>query len=332
MTKRSRHFSIEWFKFRDLVENQELAVSWVSTDQNLADFFTKKLPRERFVYLRDSLMGDTGLQNYFETEKAKIDVVAKMCREKESEIFEKWQVNLVFDGSRFSSFSDDPNLEESEDEFHFPFSSALEGMDYDENLLSRSDWTMPRTFDTPSSPFVEEVAQTMAGPLGVAPRVDVFRPPEDDGTDTDVDEKGVAKYLIQGGPGGISAKHDLTAEPLPDHGRTIPIMPNHCRTMVGPCPDYLAEPLPDHGRNRPDAEPLPDHEPSSGPWADLALLQRTFSGPWADLAIADLQRTMGGPCQAPADLRRSMGRPLLAVPHHLQTLADLKKALAVPCR
>ena len=47
VTKRSRHFDIEWFKFKDLVENKELVVSWVPTDENWADFFTKKLARTK---------------------------------------------------------------------------------------------------------------------------------------------------------------------------------------------------------------------------------------------------------------------------------------------
>ena len=57
VTKRSCHFSIEWFYFKELVEQKELTVTWVVTGENLADFFTKKLAREKFVYFRDKLMG-----------------------------------------------------------------------------------------------------------------------------------------------------------------------------------------------------------------------------------------------------------------------------------
>ncbi len=71
VTKRSRHFSIEWFKFRDLSDSGELEVKWVSTVDNLADFLTKKLPRERFCNLRDRIMGDERQQAYF---KAKVNV------------------------------------------------------------------------------------------------------------------------------------------------------------------------------------------------------------------------------------------------------------------
>jgi hypothetical protein len=65
VTKRSRHYSIEWFKMHDLIEQKELHVSWVPTGENLADFFTKKLPRERFCLLRDKLMGTQADQNWF---------------------------------------------------------------------------------------------------------------------------------------------------------------------------------------------------------------------------------------------------------------------------
>ena len=42
VTKRTRHFDIEWFKFQDLVENCELKVQWIPTDDNVADFFTQR--------------------------------------------------------------------------------------------------------------------------------------------------------------------------------------------------------------------------------------------------------------------------------------------------
>ena len=50
---------------KDLIELKELVVSWVPTGENLADFFTKKLPRERFCSLRDQLMGDAQDQSWF---------------------------------------------------------------------------------------------------------------------------------------------------------------------------------------------------------------------------------------------------------------------------
>ena len=58
VTKRSRHYAIEWFLVRNRVDDGELVVDWVPTDANLADFFTKKLPRARFVALRNQIMDD----------------------------------------------------------------------------------------------------------------------------------------------------------------------------------------------------------------------------------------------------------------------------------
>ena len=65
VTKRSRHFSIEWFKVKDLIDNGELQVDCIPTDQNVADFFTKRLAREKFTLFRDLLMGNNKLQNHF---------------------------------------------------------------------------------------------------------------------------------------------------------------------------------------------------------------------------------------------------------------------------
>lgn len=56
VTRRSRHFAIEWFLVRDRIDDGELKVEWVPTEANLADFFTKKLPRARFTSLRDQIM------------------------------------------------------------------------------------------------------------------------------------------------------------------------------------------------------------------------------------------------------------------------------------
>ena len=65
VTKRTRHYSIDWFKVRELVDQGEMKVDWVPTAENLADFFTKKLAREKFIYFRDKLMGSSCLQSFF---------------------------------------------------------------------------------------------------------------------------------------------------------------------------------------------------------------------------------------------------------------------------
>jgi hypothetical protein len=85
VTKRSRHFSIEWFKVKDLVEAGEMTVKWVPTEDNLADFFTKKLPRERFQLLRDKIMGGEEQQDYFKEGRADCRVVCSMLRVQETE-------------------------------------------------------------------------------------------------------------------------------------------------------------------------------------------------------------------------------------------------------
>ena len=57
MTRRSRHYAIEWHYVQGCVEEKELKITWVSTEDNLADFFTKKLPKQRFIKLRNTIMG-----------------------------------------------------------------------------------------------------------------------------------------------------------------------------------------------------------------------------------------------------------------------------------
>ena len=74
VTKRSRHFDIEWFKMQDLIEHKELTVYWTPTEDNLADFFTKKLPSKRFASLRDQLMGDESDQAHFDAKAEKVIV------------------------------------------------------------------------------------------------------------------------------------------------------------------------------------------------------------------------------------------------------------------
>jgi len=56
VTKRSKHFAIEWFKVKELVEEKEMEVEWVDGEHNLADFFTKKLPTTRCISLRNQIM------------------------------------------------------------------------------------------------------------------------------------------------------------------------------------------------------------------------------------------------------------------------------------
>ena len=92
VTKRSRHFEIDWFKTQDLVEQGELVTEWISTLDNLADFFTKKLPREKFERLRDSLMGRDD----------EMESIARLLRaDEDCVIARKFQMRAAFAGIEF---------------------------------------------------------------------------------------------------------------------------------------------------------------------------------------------------------------------------------------
>ena len=66
-TKRSRHFDIAFYKFKQQVEYKEMILQYVKTSENPADFFTKPLPRAKFVIFRDMIMGGDLLQAHFKT-------------------------------------------------------------------------------------------------------------------------------------------------------------------------------------------------------------------------------------------------------------------------
>lgn len=59
VSRRSRYFTIEWFKIKEAIEDKEIDVQWVATDKNTADFFTKKLSKLNFERHRGSIMGCT---------------------------------------------------------------------------------------------------------------------------------------------------------------------------------------------------------------------------------------------------------------------------------
>ena len=54
--QRSKHIDRRHFYVRETIENGELTVPYVKTDDNLADFFTKSLPAKKFFPLRDKIM------------------------------------------------------------------------------------------------------------------------------------------------------------------------------------------------------------------------------------------------------------------------------------
>jgi len=51
--KRSKHFGIEFDKFREYVEQKEIEIFYKETDMLAADMFTKSLPPEKFKRHRD---------------------------------------------------------------------------------------------------------------------------------------------------------------------------------------------------------------------------------------------------------------------------------------
>lgn len=55
--KRTKHIDIRYHFVRERIESEEIKVSYVPTEHQLADLLTKALPRDRMVYLRDHVMG-----------------------------------------------------------------------------------------------------------------------------------------------------------------------------------------------------------------------------------------------------------------------------------
>jgi hypothetical protein len=53
---KSKHIERRHFFVREMVENMRLRVPFVSTVDNLADFFTKPLPPRVFIQMRDAIM------------------------------------------------------------------------------------------------------------------------------------------------------------------------------------------------------------------------------------------------------------------------------------
>jgi hypothetical protein len=63
--KRSKHFGIEFAFFKQSVEMGEISPVFVTTEEQLADMLTKPLIPKKFIYFRDSMMGDKTMQDHF---------------------------------------------------------------------------------------------------------------------------------------------------------------------------------------------------------------------------------------------------------------------------
>ena len=54
---RTKHIAVQYHHFRSYVERKQITVQHVDTKEQLADIFTKPLPRPAFLYLRHKLLG-----------------------------------------------------------------------------------------------------------------------------------------------------------------------------------------------------------------------------------------------------------------------------------
>jgi hypothetical protein len=57
MRPRTRHIAIKYHHFREHVRSGHIKIKWISTDDQLADIFTKPLPLQKFTTLRTKLLG-----------------------------------------------------------------------------------------------------------------------------------------------------------------------------------------------------------------------------------------------------------------------------------
>ena len=57
MTPRSRHIAVKYHFFRDAIQQGIAHVVPIQTQEQIADIFTKGIPTQQFVYLRNKLMG-----------------------------------------------------------------------------------------------------------------------------------------------------------------------------------------------------------------------------------------------------------------------------------
>ncbi len=57
MHPRTRHIAIKYHHFWEHVRSGQIRIKWISTDDQLADIFTKPLPLQKYTTLRNRLLG-----------------------------------------------------------------------------------------------------------------------------------------------------------------------------------------------------------------------------------------------------------------------------------
>ena len=55
MHTKTKHIAIKYHFLRELVQDKEVRLEYVNTREQIADIFTKPLPKDAFLYLRGKL-------------------------------------------------------------------------------------------------------------------------------------------------------------------------------------------------------------------------------------------------------------------------------------
>ena len=55
MHSKTKHIAIKYHFVRELVQDKEIRLEYVHTKEQIADIFTKPLPKDAFLYLRGKL-------------------------------------------------------------------------------------------------------------------------------------------------------------------------------------------------------------------------------------------------------------------------------------
>ena len=55
MHTKTKHIAIKYHYLRELVQDKEVKMEYVNTKEQIADIFTKPLPKDAFEYLRGKL-------------------------------------------------------------------------------------------------------------------------------------------------------------------------------------------------------------------------------------------------------------------------------------